>query len=43
VVLRKQQGAHLLIGSVYVHGAMDGEAMGELEANGSLPEEVVIV
>jgi hypothetical protein len=42
-VLRKQEGVHRLIGFVYVCGAMDGEAMDELEANGSLIEEVVIV
>ena len=44
VVLRKlEEGVHRLVGSVYVCGAMDGEAMDELEAKGTLPEEVVIV
>jgi hypothetical protein len=43
VALRKLEGVHRLVGSVYVCGAMDGEVMDELEANGTLPEEVVIV
>jgi hypothetical protein len=42
-VLRKQEGVPWLVGSVYVCGAIDGEAIGELLANGSLIEEVVIV
>ena len=43
VVLRRLEGVHRLIGSVYVCGAMNGEVMDEFEIKGTLPEEVVIV
>ena len=34
---------HRLVGSVYVCGIMDGEAMRKLDESDLLPEEVVIV
>jgi hypothetical protein len=43
VVLRRVEGAYRLIGSVYVCGIMDGEAMDELTSGGNPPEEVVIM
>jgi hypothetical protein len=39
----EEAGRSTLIGSVYVCGAIDGEAIGELLENVSLIEEVVIV
>lgn len=43
VALRKMGNSYRLVGAVFVCGAMNGEAMGELETKGTAPDEVIIV
>jgi len=43
MALRKEEGGYRLVGPVYVCGAMDGTVMNELDANGTAPEEVIIL